>query len=101
MGISEVTPHKLVPSVGSLGALNMDSMNPSSNNNSTTSGCQVRFYLINFLPHPPALHPASGNFGQGLDLAIGSLDFRISTQDGKIVCLSRSSLTTTATKQAC
>jgi hypothetical protein len=58
----------------------MNSMTPSSSNNSTTLGSEVRFGSYNFLPHPTALLLTFGKFGLGLDVAIGSLDFRVSTQ---------------------
>jgi hypothetical protein len=53
----------------------------SSSSNPTTLGGQVCFRSVNFLPHLPALLPAFGNFGRGLDLAIGSFYFRVGTND--------------------
>jgi hypothetical protein len=75
MGIAEVTLRQLAPSVRNLGAGSMDSTTSPPSNNSTTSVGQVRF-----LPHPPTLLSAFGSFGRGLDLAIGSLGFRVGTE---------------------
>ena len=81
MDIAEVIPRQLAPSVGSEEARTMNSTASSSSTSSSAGGGdQIRFGTVNFLPHPPALLPAFVDFGQEMDLTIGSFNFLVGTQ---------------------
>jgi hypothetical protein len=40
-------------------------------------GDQIRFGSINFLPHPPTLLSTFVNIDRGMDLMLGSFNFRV------------------------
>jgi hypothetical protein len=49
----------------------------SANSNLKVDGNQISFGTIDFQPHPPTLTLVFASLDQGMDLTIGSLNFRI------------------------
>jgi hypothetical protein len=81
MGIAEINPRQLAPSVGILGAgVMIPAVFSSLSNDSTTFGGQIQFGSIGLHPQPPTLLPATINIDREIDLMIGSFNFRIGSE---------------------
>ena len=78
MGIDELNPRQLAPSVGSGSADVATSLVPSTAlyNSATVEICQL-FGAFDFTVHTPATRPAFESVGEGIGLAIGSLCFQV------------------------
>jgi hypothetical protein len=48
-----------------------------ANSNSKVNGNQISFGTVDFQPHPPTLTLVFASLDQGMDLMIGSLNFRV------------------------
>jgi hypothetical protein len=48
-----------------------------SKRHSKIGGNQITFGAVDFQPHPPTLAPIFANLDQGVDLTIGSFNFRV------------------------
>jgi hypothetical protein len=78
MGIAEVNPCQLAPSVGILGdGVMIPAGFSSPRNNSTILGGKICSSSTDPQPHPPAPLPAVDNFDWEIDLMIESFNFRV------------------------
>jgi hypothetical protein len=68
-----------------------------ANSNSKVDGNQIYFGTIDFQPHPPTITPVFASLDQEMDLAIGSLNFRVESL-GSIRLLDLTKLDPSASK---
>ena len=77
MGIVEVTPSSLAPSVGIWGAGTEASSAPSASiGNSPIRVDSIRFGSVDFTKHSPASSPAFSCINGSMDLTFGDFNFR-------------------------
>jgi hypothetical protein len=60
-----------------VGIMNLMAFSLPANSNSKVDGNQISFGTVDFQPHPPTLTQVFASLDQGMDLAIGSLSFRV------------------------
>ena len=78
MGIDELNPRQLAPSVGT-GSADVAASSAPSNAiyNSTIAEIRQLFGAFDFTVHTPATRPAFESVGDGISLAIGSFRFQV------------------------
>ena len=78
MGIDELNPRQLAPSVGIGSADVVASLAPSTAiYNSAIAGIRQLFGAFDFTVHTPATRPAFESIGEGIRLAIRSFRFKV------------------------
>jgi len=78
MGIDELNPRQLAPSVG-IGSVDVAAFSVPSTAmyNSATTEIRQLFSAFDFTVHMPATRPAFESVGDGISLAIGSFRFQV------------------------